>query len=580
MEKFKFKIYIAENSDNHEKVIMTYGRFNPPTILGHGKVIQKVQEMARKEGVKAHILLSHSHNPEKKPEARKNPVEPQLKVAAIQHSFPGVHVYTTSKEHPTLWHHLSNLYDKGVKDVTLISGSDRVDEYKNLLEKQNNKRDVHGFYNLNLKVISAGQRDPDGENEENKITSGSAARKKALAGDLNSFKAGVLGSDEHKEKMFQQINAPKRKILEEDYENFVRFDWGTPEGTKYMMKMTPGISTKYNHKHVSSKKKHISVPLKEFLITNKNFKLGDLVSTKDGESGKIIYMGTNYVTLQLKEQIKKYWITDIQELQNKTVEKYNTIVKYKNKFSRKIPALLMSKSQLKEQNKNNMQISYMDYNTNYLHMSKDASAQLHMLVHKELDSKLTLQAIKATDQYLELVNKALEQDFANKELVQDFLMKLSIANDTLNMLGFTDNDLFYMKKHLDTIYKLSMHKDNNLASRMYQIDEDFIKRGRAKPGMFKKMDSSDYFLKYNNKTGKYYKVKKVIISKGHETVDDDNTNDNIDSNTVKESQFKDYEFGLNIEKNTVQRIDNNIDNQGYENKSSSLVSFKSYVINK
>lgn len=597
MEKFNFKSYIAEKADiNQKKVIMTYGRFNPPTALGHGKVIQKVQEMAEKEGIKAHVLLSHSHNPEKNPDARKNPVEPQLKATAIQHSFPGVHVATTSKEQPTLWHHMSNLYDKGVKDVTLVAGSDRVDEYKNLLEKYNNKKDAHGFYNINFKVVSAGQRDPDGETEEGGITSGTAARRVALSGDKETFKAGVLGSDEHKEQMFKQINAPKRKVVAEDYENPYRFDWGTPEGTNYMLDMTPGISTKCEPGYVYSKERQACVPLRESFISNKIFRLGDKVSTKDGDLGEIVYRGSNYVTLQLKEQTKKYWITDIQEIQEQTIEKSSPVVTYKNRFSQKIPALLMSKSQLKEQNKNNMQLTYMGYTTKYLHMCKDASNQLHMLVHKDLNPKFILQAIKATDQYLELEKQAIDQGFANEELTHDFLMKLTIAHDTLNMLGYPDKDVMYMKKHLDTMAKLSMMPDNTFAneptstiptSHVGDMDEDYVTTGRARPGMFKKQLPSDYSLKLNKKTGKYYKVKSsYIITKGHVKKDDEEDTEDQNMKPVKESHLPlsepepsthSRDINKTSEKEVFHGIDSVINDQGHEGKPVGLVSFKKYM---
>ena len=581
MEKFNFKSYIAEKADiNQKKVIMTYGRFNPPTALGHGKVIQKVQEMAEKEGVKAHVLLSHSHNPEKNPDARKNPVEPQLKAAAIQHSFPEVHVATTSKEQPTLWHHMSNLYDKGVKDVTLVAGSDRVDEYKNLLEKYNNKKDAHGFYNINFKVVSAGQRDPDGETEEGGITSGTAARRAALSGDKEAFKAGVLGSDEHKEQMFKQINAPKRKVVAEDYENPYRFDWGTPEGTEYMMKMTPNMNITCNKGEVYSKEKGMCVSLREHYISNRIFKLGDKVKTIDEETGEIVYRGSNYVTIQLKEGTKKVWITDIQSIDlNEPAKKINekVNVSYKNRFGdRQIPALLMSKKQLTEQNKKNSQLTYEGYTTEHLDMCPSAFNQLRTLINKNLNKKYVLQAIKATDQYLGIEKKAISDGFAKEETVHDFLMKLTIAHDTLNMLGFADKDLEYMKGHIDTMSRLSMHRDGTFANEPYstipmahqgEVDED--------------VETSDYNIVVD-KNGKLRKV--------HRKIEVDRTSskdDREDSMQIKEQhpyvttadQEKTHARDVNSsnEKEVFHGVDKTIDDQGHDNKPIGLVSFKSFM---
>ena len=58
----------------------------------------------------------------------------------------------------------TKLYNEGYKRVNMVVGSDRVNEFKVLLNKYNGKKGRHGFYNFeNINVISAGERDPDGE---------------------------------------------------------------------------------------------------------------------------------------------------------------------------------------------------------------------------------------------------------------------------------------------------------------------------------------------------------------------------------------------------------------------------------
>ncbi|NBP03156.1 MAG: hypothetical protein EBU90_24230 [Proteobacteria bacterium] len=603
MEKINFKSYILNKDVLQEQTksdtyVLAYGRFNPPTKLGHGKLIQKTVEEAEKIGQTPHVLLSHSHDPEKNPEKRKNPVDPELKAAAIQHSFPKTKVSTSNKDRPTLLHHLSDMYDKGIKNLILVAGSDRVDEYKERLNKFNGKQDVHGYYNMNIDVKSAGQRDPDGESEEGGLTSGTAARRAALSGDKDRFMEGILGSDEHKQEMLKQINSPK-KSLKEDYDNPYRYDWGTPEGTNYMINMTPGISTKCEKGFVYSNERKACVPLRETFIANKIFKMGDTVIATDGEVGEIVYRGSNYVTLQLKENTKKYWISDIQELQEDTIEKSSPRITYKQKFyEKKVPALLMNKSQLKEQNKKNTEISYMGYTTKHLDMCPDASTQLHVLVTKNLNPKFILQAIKATDQYLEIEKQAVKVGFANEETVHDFLMKFIIAHDTLNMLGYVDKDLLYMKKHLDVMSKLAMHRDSTFANEPYstlpmshigEIDEsEFVIRGRADPGEFKKVYAKNYRLKLNSRTGKYYKVSNSIITKGHKKIEDEeDQEDKGDSMQIKEQhpyittaeQEKTHARDINSasEKEVFHGVDAPITDQGHDGKPLGLVSFKTFM---
>ena len=56
----------------------------------------------------------------------------------------------------------ASLYKEGYKRVTMVVGSDRVVEFRTILEKYNGKKARHGFYNFErMNVVSAGARDPD-----------------------------------------------------------------------------------------------------------------------------------------------------------------------------------------------------------------------------------------------------------------------------------------------------------------------------------------------------------------------------------------------------------------------------------
>ena len=58
----------------------------------------------------------------------------------------------------------TKLYDEGFKKVVMVVGSDRTTEFETLLNKYNGKKGRHGLYNFQgIDVVSAGERDPDAE---------------------------------------------------------------------------------------------------------------------------------------------------------------------------------------------------------------------------------------------------------------------------------------------------------------------------------------------------------------------------------------------------------------------------------
>ena len=60
-----FKTFITEEAE--KTAVMAFGRYNPPTREGHGKVFDKVAEVAKRTGGTGHIIASHSENTAKDP---------------------------------------------------------------------------------------------------------------------------------------------------------------------------------------------------------------------------------------------------------------------------------------------------------------------------------------------------------------------------------------------------------------------------------------------------------------------------------------------------------------------------------
>lgn len=198
----KFLEFISEAVKNKTHV-MTFMRANPPTI-GHERVVNRVTDLAKDLDANHSVVLSHSFDGDK------NPLTPEQKLRHAKLAFPGVNVTTSSPESPSLLHHVSQLHAKGVKNLHLVVGEDRVDQFRNLLQKYNGQEAAHGYFNFdNITVHSAGGRDPDAEGVEG--ISGTLQRKKVKENDLEGFRAGAPSrmQDQHVTDLFNDIRNTK-----------------------------------------------------------------------------------------------------------------------------------------------------------------------------------------------------------------------------------------------------------------------------------------------------------------------------------------------------------------------------------
>lgn len=178
--------------------VFTYGRMNPPTV-GHEKLINTVLSHAKKIGGKAYIFTSHSQD------EKKNPLSGEEKVGYMKKAFPKAHIQASSKDMPSFMHVAKHLNDIGHKHLVMVAGSDRTEEYHNLLHKYNGP-DKH--YNFDsIKVVSAGHRDPDAEGVEG--MSGSKMREAAKSGNKELFKSGLMSGlkDQHKEEIYNKVRS-------------------------------------------------------------------------------------------------------------------------------------------------------------------------------------------------------------------------------------------------------------------------------------------------------------------------------------------------------------------------------------
>jgi hypothetical protein len=194
-----------------KKLVFTFGRMNPPTI-GHEKLANKIKSVAKQEKADARIYLSHTQNPTKDPLSYKQKLAFAKKAFGIAHQSNAKQIFQILKE----------IYADKYTDIVMVVGSDRVKEFSTLLNKYNGK----GDYEFDsIKVISAGERDPDAQGVEG--MSGTKLRAIAKAGDFDTFKQAAASklSDRDKKKMMDMV----QKALSEE----VLEDWSDDDTALY-----------------------------------------------------------------------------------------------------------------------------------------------------------------------------------------------------------------------------------------------------------------------------------------------------------------------------------------------------------
>ena len=164
----------------NDSVVFAFGRYNPPT-LGHEAVFQTVINTARSKGAEHTIFISATQKP------KTDPLSFQYKLNYLKKTYTGVN-FNGDDTIRTIVQSLQELMNRGYKNVTMVAGSDRANEFKSFLNQYNNKPDKKGnipFQFNSIDVVSSGERDPDGEGISG--ISASGARAAAVAGDQATF---------------------------------------------------------------------------------------------------------------------------------------------------------------------------------------------------------------------------------------------------------------------------------------------------------------------------------------------------------------------------------------------------------
>tara|TARA_B100000959_G_scaffold285405_1_gene360052 strand:- start:2011 stop:5121 length:3111 start_codon:yes stop_codon:yes gene_type:complete len=287
-----------------KSIAFTFGRFNPPTI-GHEKLINKVASVRAND---YRIIISKSEDP------RKNPLSAREKLGFMKQIFPRHASKIEINNTNMILDIVTKLYNKGYRNATMVVGSDRVREFDTILNKYNDIRKAHGYYNFDsLNVVSAGERDPD---EVGAIgMSASKMRDAAEKGDLQTFKKGLPRQYRDAEKLFKAVRGGMN--LREA---------GSP-GLYLGLGITPMANTQTDggaeadlntDKKKKDKKKKVKMEdfeqkqLRDLYIREQIFNINDKAKNVSlNIEGIVKRRGTNYVVLEDNESnLHKSWIWD------------------------------------------------------------------------------------------------------------------------------------------------------------------------------------------------------------------------------------------------------------------------------
>jgi hypothetical protein len=226
--------------------VIGWGRMNPPTI-GHGVLIDAINDKAKQYGGDPMLFLTMSHldkgstksylTPTGKPKkvirtaGIKNPLDWKTKLGYAQKFFKIP--ISTDPSLNTIMSVMKHLETKGYEKVVLVCGSDRVKEFETQVLPYNNTPDKAGNINFNIKEVSVeegGFRDEEADDASG--MSASKMREAAALNDFESFKQGVpvpslakqmfddvregLGFNYENEDSVNELNLFKSKIDNSD----------------------------------------------------------------------------------------------------------------------------------------------------------------------------------------------------------------------------------------------------------------------------------------------------------------------------------------------------------------------------
>lgn len=366
-----------------KKVVFAFGRFQPPTT-GHELLVNAVKRIASSQ--KADHVIYASRSQDKK----SNPLPVDRKVYYLKRMFPKTNFVAASEQTRTFIE-VANALSKKYKNLVMIAGSDRVPEYKKLLDKYNGTT----FKFDTIEVVSAGERDPDSDTASG--MSGTKMREAAKKGDFQSFKKGL-----------------PHALTELD-------------GKRLMNEIRQGMG-------VDAIKEEIKFEIdqiREQYHSGKIFNIGDKVT--DGECVyEILDRGTNYVTVVNESgETSKKWLNSVQPI-NVNINEDIPVGPTQSEITYK---------------------GYTTKNLH--HSEDAAKAFQTTIARAEqgqiTDPVAVLNALKATDTYMGLNDKHLTGETVTDSEKKAWFDAHQKARESLNRIGEFPHHLDYWHNHLHEI---------------------------------------------------------------------------------------------------------------------------------
>ena len=262
MKKFR------ELTEAKDTIVFGFGRFNPPTT-GHEKLIKKVASVAGSNPWR--VFPSHTQNP------KKDPLPQALKTAYMRKMFKKYAKNIVVSKARNAIEIAVELYNQGYKNLIMVAGSDRVKVFDTMLNQYNGVEGKgHGYYKFDsIKIVSAGERDPDSEGVEG--MSASKMRAAAVDGDKDSFLKGIPSGFKDGDKLYRDVR-------------------------KYM-----GIREEKDMGDMSDFE-----AIRDAYLTGKIWNVGDIVEV-NGLTGEVVRKGTNYLSFMSEDnKIHKAWLHEIE----------------------------------------------------------------------------------------------------------------------------------------------------------------------------------------------------------------------------------------------------------------------------
>lgn len=382
MKKFKQLI----NELPSRKVVFAFGRFQPPTT-GHELLVNAVKKIAEKQGADHFIFASKTQD------KKQNPLPVDRKVYYLSRMFPKTN-FVAADENIRTFIEAAKMFSGKYKHIIMVAGSDRVPNFKEVLEKYNGKT----FNFDTIEVVSAGERDPDSDTATG--MSGTKMREAAKKGDFASFKRGL-----------------PHTMTELD-------------GKRLMNEIRQGLGIEAIKEHITFDRS----TLREQYHAGKIFNIGDNVT--DGESVyEIVDRGANYISV----------VNEHGDISKKWLDAVSPIDLQEDVLPGPVPEEIAFKGYTTK-NLHHSEDAIRAFTTTIERYNKGQIT----------DPVAILNALKATDAYMKINDLHLEQGQSpDKEEVSSWLEAHNKARDSLNRIGEFMHHMDYWHTHEHEIQDLN-----------------------------------------------------------------------------------------------------------------------------